>query len=94
MRKLIFLVPFLIFSCGESEKVEITKEEYNKLKGSEYPKKVTIDDEDWEITLGSDGHEYCDNNGISWYICFHYPECKKCKQNEVKRDSILSTTRR
>jgi hypothetical protein len=72
---------FLIFSCGNSETVIIDKQEYYKLKGikpSEYPKQITIDDMTWEISLGSDGHEYCHNGEGNANVCFHYVDCKFC----------------
>lgn len=75
---------FIIFliGCG-SDKVTISKEEYKKLKGDtikpEYPKSVIIDGHTWEVTLGSDGHEYVDNNAHQEYICMHWIECKKCR---------------
>lgn len=93
MRKLVFLFSsFLVFSCGNSETLTISKEEYNKLKGvkqSEYPKYFKLNDSGLSITnsdgivLGSDGHEYL---VISWgrntMDVEHYVDCKFC----AKRD--------
>jgi hypothetical protein len=91
MKKVVLISSlFLFFSCGNEETVTIDKQEYNKLKGikpSEYPKKITIDGRDWDITLGSDGHEYCDNNRGKAYVCFHYVDCKLCakrNKNEIR----------
>jgi hypothetical protein len=78
---------FLLFSCGnDTERVLLTRKEYNRLKGvkPEYPKEVTIDEMTWEITLGSDGHEYCYNSGGNAYVCFHYVDCKLCATRAVK----------
>jgi hypothetical protein len=89
MKKLTLILGlFLLFSCGnDTERVLLTRKEYNRLKGikpSEYPKEVTIDEMTWDITLGSDGHEYCDNGGGNYYICFHYVDCKLCATRAVK----------
>lgn len=82
MKKLlILLLPFII-GCGDSEKVILTKDEYNKLKGiktPEYPKEIRADGLTWEILIGEDGHTYCNNNLGDAYCLFHYPECQKCR---------------
>lgn len=86
MKLFIALLLMIILSCSNNDNVTITKKEYNQLKGisTEYPKHITIDDFTWEITKGSDGHEYCDNNQGNGYICFHYPGCIKCKKDTIK----------
>ena len=89
MRKIsLILVSVLLFSCGNSEEVSISKEEYNRLKDIkplEYPKEIIIDEDTWDITLSSDGHEYCSKNRrSSSYVCFHYIECKKCVNSAKK----------
>ena len=91
MKKLALISSlFLLFSCGDDETVTIDKQEYNRLKGikpSEYPKEVTIDEMTWDLTLGSDGHDYCSNGGGNAYVCFHYVDCKLCakrNKNEIR----------
>lgn len=94
MKKFILsiLVALLVSSCNES--VIISKEEYNKLKGDtvkpEYPKLFSVNDKDYSISLGSDGHEYYGIYlGIGGYSgetkFFHYADCKKCNL----RDSVI-----
>jgi len=94
------LILFLTIGCKDENKslVTISKEEYIKLKGEtikpEYPKYLMIGDHNTNntnktkflIELGSDGHEYAHNvDGVyDGYVCFHYPDCKKC----IKRDSL------
>ena len=83
---LILMLSFFLFGC-DNDSITISKEEYNQLKGIKsptYPKTVIIDGQKWSITLGSDEHEYCDNNGGDIYVCFHYPDCVKCKKDTIK----------
>jgi hypothetical protein len=91
MKKLlVLLIPFII-GCGDSERVILTKDEYNKLIGiktPEYPKKIHIDNRNnfrWRILIGADGHTYCENDSYDGYCMFHYPDCKKC----IIRDSLM-----
>ena len=84
---MLVVILFLLFSCGDSEKIEIDRAEYDKLKGvkkSEYPKELKIDSWDYEIVLGSDNHEYAKNNGGNAYMCFHYIDCKLCAKRNKK----------
>lgn len=82
---IIILLSVILYSC--SDNVTLTKEEYYKLTGDtispKYPKTIIIDNSDWSVTLGSDGHEYVDNNGMNAYVCIHWIECAKCK-NQTK----------
>lgn len=83
---LILSTIIFLFGCND-EHVVISKQEYNQLKGIKsptYPKTVRIDDNDWSITLGSDGHEYCHNFRNNGYVCFHYIDCIKCKKDTIK----------
>ena len=91
MKKLITILSVLfLFSCNES--VTISKEEYDKLKGDtikpEYPKLVRITEYErdikYEISLGSDGHEYMSNCiSCNWKVLIHHPDCKKCKKDTL-----------
>jgi len=86
MKQIIITLSLFLFSCN-TDSVTISKDEYKQLTGDtikfEYPKHVTIDDMDWEITLGSDGHEYYDNDAGNAYNCFHSPDCKYCKKDTL-----------
>lgn len=88
MRKLIFLFSsFLVFSCGNSETVTVSREEYNKLKNIPPPREVIINEEYYEIKVASDGHEYysqiVDKGGyVVGYIWLHYIDCKFCAKNK------------
>ena len=88
MKKLlVLLIPFMI-GCGDSEKVILSKDEYNKLKGietPEYPKTINIDNHNrfhWVIFVSEDGHTYCSNNQGDDFCLFHYPECQKCRVSD------------
>lgn len=94
MNKLLTIIlPFTtMISCSDNN-ISISKEEYRKLKSdttrSVYPKTFKVDEAEYNISLGSDGHEY-----YSMYIAtggysgherhFHYPDCVKC----IKKDTI------
>lgn len=101
MKKLITIltITFLISSC-ETDKITITKEEYNKLiiNKSEfeliiepkYPKHLIVGNTnksraEFLIELGSDEYEYAHNINDYYdaYVCFHYPDCKKCKNDTL-----------
>lgn len=91
MKKLIFILLIGLFSCND-DNVTISKEEYYKLKGDtsslKYPKFFTVNDQKYEIYLGSDNHEY-----YGMYIAtsayhgydrhFHYPDCEKCRRRDT-----------
>jgi len=93
MKKLISIFGIiLLFSCGNSETIEINKAEYNKLKGiiSDYPKPFVLYDGDLEIfengiILGSDSHEYLvTGNGTNSKSTEHYIDCKFCTKRKLK----------
>jgi len=94
MKKItVVLISSFLFSCGNSEKVEISKEEYNKLKGLENPRKVnfTESQSDQRITKASDGHDYYSQRvgGYSaQYIWLHYIECEKCKKSAKNENNL------
>lgn len=87
---------FLVVSCETStEKVTISKEEYQKLKGdtlhSEYPKPFRLYTEGLSsyngdgIVLGSDKHEYLVwNYGLNSCNVEHYIDCKLCEERSKK----------
>ena len=92
-KSMLVVIPFLLFSCGNSDKIEINKAGYDKIKGakSEYPKIITFDIEDYEkekyfeVYLGSDGHEYQshkESHLLSQWI--HYIDCKFCAKRNKK----------
>lgn len=98
MKKLIALPALLLLlSCGNSETVTIPKNDYQKLIGDtikpKYPKKVFINSnsgdnvKDFEVFLGSDGHEY-QSHGESHIAnqWTHYAGCELCKS---RLDTIL-----
>lgn len=90
MKHLLLATVVFFIGCRDNT-VTLSKEEYNKLVKKDtvkplYPKSIKIGDRfDWEIILGSDGHEYCNNDGGNAYVCFHYVDCIKCKN---KKDSL------
>lgn len=81
---IIFFCSFLLFSCGNSENIEMSKEEYNKLKNIPPPRVLSVGYQENEtITTGSDGHEYYSQEvGMSGYavgsIYIHYIDCEFC----------------
>lgn len=87
MKKLIPFILILI-GCGNNDQIVISKEEYKKLKGdtikSEYPKPFRLiegAEDNAEIVLGSDGHEYIEIDRYNHsYNVLHSPECIKCKR--------------
>lgn len=92
MNKLISIFGlFLIFSCKNSETIEIDKAEYNKLKNLPPERILTIgNQEDRKILVGSDNHEYyAQKVGMSGYaigdIYLHYVDCKFCAKR-IKTD--------
>ena len=92
--KYLLLITILA-SCG-NDKIQISKEEYNKLKGgtikSKYPKPFKLYDDEMSysnnegIVLGSDGHEYL---VIYWrsdgQSIMHYIECEKCFKKDTTK---------
>lgn len=84
----MLLLTLVFFACcDDGSKVEITREEYLKLKGDtlppDYPKIFRVDQGEYKIYLGSDGHEYY-KVYIRGYHPFHYPDCVKC----LVKDSV------
>ena len=90
MNKLIIIILLVtLVSCGSKNTVTLTKEEYSKLKGDTIKpiptKTFKVDDSEYRILLGSDGHEYysmCIGSG-GYHVSnrhFHYPDCIKCKK--------------
>ncbi len=89
MKNLILICSFILFSCGNSDKIEISKEEYNQLKGGEqakYPKSFYLDTSELGtfssssgVILGSDGHDYLvlykNSNAMN---VEHYIDCELC----------------
>ena len=85
------LIPFflILIGCGSNDnEVTITKEEFKKLTGDtikpEYPKPFKLiggTENNAEVVLGSDRHEYIEFNWNSRsYNVLHSPECIKCKR--------------
>ena len=92
MKKLIPFF-FILIGCGSNDnEVTITKEEYKKLTDytikSEYPKPFRLiggTENNAEVVLGSDGHEYIEINQYRHsYNVLHSPECIKCKGDTLK----------
>jgi len=95
MKKILLtlILLFTLVACETAtDKVTISKEEYQKLKGdtlqSEYPKPFKLHREglsyyDDGIVLGSDKHEYLVwNYGTNSCNVEHYIDCKLCKGRE------------
>jgi hypothetical protein len=89
----IILLFITMISCSNDNNITISKEEYRKLKGdttrSGYPKTFKVDEEEYIIAVGSDGHEYYSMYiNVTGYIAhkryFHYPGCIKC----IKKDTL------
>ena len=93
MKKILLIFSIFLLSCG-NDKVTISKGEYQKLKGSKYPKIITVLSDDsynakqFEVWLGSDGHEYQSHKESHVdYQWIHYIDCELCfKRN--KKDSL------
>ena len=88
-----------LVSCNNDNSITISKDEYNKLIGDtlkpEYPKSFKIhygfnsggsSNSTFHIILGSDNHEYIENDLHNGYIFAHSPECKLCK---ARYDSLM-----
>ena len=63
MNKLIIIVLLAtLFGCGNKNTVTLSKEEYSKLKVDTIkpvpPKTFKVDNSEYSILTGSDGHEY------------------------------------
>lgn len=90
MKKLIFIVSLcLLFSCKRSNYIEISEEEYNKLRDLPPKEFLEIGEyDDNSIVVGSDGHQYYSQivGGYArTYIYIHYVDCKLCiKRNKQK----------
>lgn len=90
--KKIILSLFILTSMGcNSDTLEISKEEWQMLKGdtikSKYPKPFKLYRDDLElgedgIVPGSDGHEYLViNNRLRSMNVEHYIECERCQRD-------------
>jgi hypothetical protein len=85
LKKLAVLVSlFLFFSCGNSESIKISKQEYNELKNLP-PERVLILGKQvgCKIITASDNHEYYSQEvGMAGYatgdIYLHYINCEFC----------------
>jgi hypothetical protein len=90
MKKILSIILlFILFSCDNNESIVISKDEYNKLKGQEYPKRFYFKDKklnqwEWQIVLGQDNHEYLTNDEYNSFAIIHYPDCKKCLSDTTK----------
>lgn len=85
---ILIFISVLVISCEDNSKVEISTEEYNKLKDIN-KQFFTVNDESYEIFNGSDGHQYygvliATGNYSNTTHYFHYVDCKKC----LVRDSL------
>lgn len=79
MRKIfLILTAFLAFSCGNSEQVVISKEEYNVLKGIKNDSVLYIDGVKFKITKGSDGHDYYTHYWSHGATVEHLIDCRFC----------------
>lgn len=83
---LCLLGTFLVWGCGDSDNVTISKREYWALKGDstalKYPKEFTVNGRTYAVNLGTDGHEYYSMRiATGGYTNeardFHYPGCVK-----------------
>jgi hypothetical protein len=90
----VLILLFTLVACETAtDKVTISKDEYEKLKGdtlgSEYPKPFKlytdqINPGDDGIVLGSDKHEYLVwNYGGNSCNVEHYIDCKLCKERST-----------
>lgn len=98
---LVIIISLALLSCGDNNKVTITKEEYSKLTGdttkNQYPKYFEIDytglsvlKQQSGIVPGSDNHEYLVTNyGRYDMNVEHYIECVKCKK--LKQEEKINT---
>lgn len=94
----IFLFPFAMYvllGCNdETDKISISKKEYQALKGDSnallYPKKFYIGNKSYNIERGSDGHEYylvlISAGSVGDYRPFHYPDCIKCTKATIQKE--------
>ena len=86
MKKIAIILSIFLVSCGHSNEVTITKQEYNKLKGvsqPEYPKRIIFSDGVEEIAnvIIIDSCEYVARS-IGWDagLLTHRGNCKFCQQ--------------
>ncbi len=94
MKKIITALFILAFLGCDSDTVEISKEEWQRLKGDtvqlKYPKPFKLYRDDLEaggdgIVPGSDGHEYLViNNRLRAMNVEHYIECERCQRDTTK----------
>jgi hypothetical protein len=90
MKYTIILISLIIFSCSSEDNIEISKKEYNQLKGinENPPKSIIIKGRSDEIDelfiyMASDSCEYIEQwtyGGRNLF--FHYPHCKKCHKTK------------
>lgn len=95
MKKLFFILPLFLFSCGNDNTIEISKEEYKKLKGDttkpEQSREIIWNDhrgrEETAYITKIENHEmmygiYGDDNRAFYMV--HYPDCETCKKDTIK----------
>jgi hypothetical protein len=106
MKKTLLLIGamLLLVSCEKSDTVEISKEEYNQLKGDtvrpKYPKPFELYDKgmttyslDNGIVLGSDQHEYLiTNDGYNSENIEHYIDCELCQKRREESNVKIKYT--
>ena len=80
--KYILILTLFFCSCN-NDTVTITREEYKQLKGLEYPKHFTVNNETYDVYLGSDKHEYYKVRSYNATNYFHYIDCKYCKKDTL-----------
>ena len=102
---ILILTAFLFSSCMydlDRDKVTISRQEYEALLGDstalKYPKNFTVEDREYQVHLGSDGHEYYTMYlGTGGYLGqdkdFHYPDCELCikrlrHENNIQTDTL------
>lgn len=97
-KTVISILAFFCFACENPDAITISKERYQKLLNGDslsltYPKKFflkdcwgcgSINEKQFQIILGSDGHEYIESNEYQSYVLIHSPECIKCKKDTIK----------
>jgi hypothetical protein len=94
MKKLFLILPLFLFSCGNDNTIEISKEEYKKLKGDtatpEQSKEIIWFSNSGEQKIRTakiENHEmmYGMYNGwIEGFYMVHHPDCKTCKKDTIK----------
>jgi hypothetical protein len=95
MKKLFLILPLFLFSCGNDNTIEISKEEYKKLKGDtatpEQSKEII-----WNNINGREQNAYVTkienhemmyglyNGWVEGFYIVHHPDCKTCKKDTIK----------